>query len=113
MPLENLMHRVKESAHILATGRGKIKDRLAVAVSDKFLLANVPDEPELPDYFRVEIASIISGLTVRDWSGVDRLRATLHRMRESTAQQFAERIWRLHHELAEYSRSGFVPESDE
>jgi hypothetical protein len=113
MALGNLQDRIRDSAHILATGRGDVKDRLYVAISEKFFLANVPDVPELPDYFRYEIAGIISGLTTKDWNGEDRLRATLYRMRQVKAQQFAERIWRLHHEIEEYLRSGFIPEPDE
>jgi hypothetical protein len=113
MSLGNLQHRVRESARILATGRGDIKDRLTVAMLNKFLLANVPDEPDLPDYFRIEIAGIISELTVKSWNGEDRLRATLYRMRQKTAQTYAERIWCLHHELEEYLRSGFIPVPDE
>lgn len=110
--MSNFRVRLRNATAILATGGDDVKDRLGLAIVNELLLANVPDDPGIPQYFRTKHAEIIEELSVRTWRpGVegDRVRATIHPMRFQTAASFAHRIWTLYNEFEEYGHSGFIP----
>lgn len=111
--MSNFRVRLRTATEILATGEDDVKNRLGLAVTKELLLANFPDDPTVPQYFRDRQAEIIRDLSTRTWRpGLegDRVRATIHPMRLKTAASFARRIWHLYNALEEYERSGFIPQ---
>ena len=106
-------YRLYKATEILATGEGDVKNRLGLAVTNELILANFPDDPDIPQYFRDKQAAILRELSTCTWGPDmegDRVRATIHGMRFRTAAKYAKQIWDLHNELREYERSGFIPE---
>jgi len=114
--MSNFGVRLKGATAILATGTENIKGRLVLALTQELLLANFPDDPEIPQYFRDRTSRIIEELSIRSWRptlDVDRIRATIHPMRFSTASRFADQIWELYNQFTEYEHSGFIPEQED
>lgn len=110
--MSNFRCRLRDAAKILAINPGEIKYRLQSAISDQLILANVPEENELPSYFTDSLDTIILMTSKRSWSEYsegDRIRATLHGKHGSTLSKIAEKIWNLHTEYEEFLASGFIP----
>jgi hypothetical protein len=110
--MSNFRFRLRAATEILATGASEVKSRLGLAVTEELLLANVPDDPNIPQYFSENQAAIIEELSSRTWGPClegDRVHATIHPMHFKTAASFACRIWNLHNEFEEYEHSGFIP----
>ncbi len=110
--MSNFRVRLRNATEILATGADNVKDRLGLAIINELLLANFPDDPSTPQYFRETVREIVEQTSVHSWlpgHDGDRVRATIHRMRFKTAASFAHRIWRLYNEYEEYTHSGFIP----
>lgn len=113
--MSNFRVRLRAATEILATGQGEVKNRLGIAITNELLLANFPDDPSIPKYFRYKQAQILKELSLRSWGSDlegDRVRATIHPMRFKTAASYARRIWQLYNEFEEYEHSGFVPQDD-
>jgi hypothetical protein len=111
--MSNFGVRLRGAAEILATGEGEVKNRLGLAVTNELMLADFPNDPSIPRYFRDKQAQILEELSTRTWGpGLegDRVRATIHPMRFKTAASFARRIWQLYNEFEEYKHSGFIPQ---
>jgi hypothetical protein len=111
--MSNFRVRLRTATEILATGEGDVKNRLGLAITNELMLANFPDDPNIPQYFRDKQAQILKDLSTRTWrAGLegDRVRATIHPMRFKTAASFARRIWQLYNQFEEYERTGFVPQ---
>lgn len=85
---------------------------MEAAILKHLLLANLPDCPEIPQYFRDKHRAIIDRVTARTWGpGLegDRVRATLHGKHGKTLSKLASEILELHDEFEEYLSTGFVP----
>lgn len=108
MSIEHTYHSVKDAVHILATSSGDIKSRLSLAMTNRFLLANIPPDPELPVAFSEKIDLIIAKLTARERNGADRVRATLRGMHNETASKIAEDIWCLYIDIENFVMSKYV-----
>jgi hypothetical protein len=110
MPLGNFRVRLKSAVEQLAVGRGDVKSRLFLAVTNQLVLANVPDVPELPTRFRDELASILAELTARNSPGQSSVQVTLHGMRLARAAGYAERIWTLYLAFENFTQTGELGE---
>lgn len=93
----------RSAIYRLAIGKGDVRDRLRGAYKDLRVLS----ERDVPPRLRKEWASIISSLTVygpeKDSDGTVYRKSidhTLSRIRNSTGQKIAVRIWALAHEFA-------------
>lgn len=113
--MSNFRCRLRDAVRILATDSGEIKYRLQSAISNELLLANVPEQENLPGYFRTSLDAIITMTSRRSWSEFaegDRIRATLHGKHGRTLSKIAVQILDLHREYEEFLASGFIPSND-
>lgn len=104
---------LNSAAEVLATGEGNVKNRLWLAIQNSLILANFPEDPNIPEYFREEHTRILDELSKKslvEGEKVDPIRATLLPMHYKTAAKYARRIWNLYEEFKEYEHSGFIPE---
>ena len=111
--MSNFRVRLREAVKILCINELDLKGRLKLAVCDQLLLANVPEETEVPLYFRNQHKIIITTVTEKTWSKditYDRVGATIYRKRRKTLSNWASMILQLHQEYEEYLVSGFIPE---
>ncbi len=96
--------RLRNATEILATGVGNVRDRLGPAITDELVLANVPDDPDIPQYFRTKQAEIVGEMEVHACSAGDNSSDAF-----PIEAGFTHRIWKLYNEFEEYCHSGFIP----
>ncbi|EOX1578233.1 hypothetical protein ACPD0P_003537, partial [Vibrio cholerae] len=111
--VSNFRVRLRESVRILCTNEAELKYRLKLAICDELLLANVPEDMNVPLYFREQhqcIIDIVTGKTRSIDITSDRVGVTIYRRHGKTLSKWASMILQLHQEYEEYLISGFIPE---
>ncbi|KPZ30357.1 hypothetical protein AN901_200628 [Pseudomonas syringae pv. theae] len=111
MALGNFRCHLRDSVEILATHNGNVKTRLYLAISNRLVLANVPEAPELPDYFRQELDAILDFFKTKHCPLRGSTLASLHGMKLVTAAKIASRIWSLHSAFEAFIETGNLPSS--
>ena len=102
--MSNFRYRVREATKILAVGEADVKHRLKQAITDHLLLANVPNDNEIPEYFRLKHKKILSD--------IDSMGVSYFKKRNKTISKIAENVWNLHSEFEEYLSNGIVPNTN-
>ena len=106
----NFRCRLRDSARILATGEDKIKYRLEKALLDQFLLANMVENNDIPEYFQRKHKEIVAKCTAKNSDGIGKVKATLHGKHGKTLSKIASDIFDLHRQYEEYLMYGELPE---
>lgn len=111
--MSNFRLRLRNAAQILCSHPGEIKFRLQEAITTELILANFPEDTEVPEYFRAKLRAIINEVSTKGWgNGVegDHVRATLHGKHSKTLAKVATEIFELFNDFEYYLSSGFIPE---
>ncbi len=106
--MSNFRYRLREAVKVLTLHPGSIKYRLHAAIVEHLLLANFPEDLQIPGCFRQKHRGIIDKVTTRIWgAGLegDRVRATLHGKHGRTLSGIASEIRDLHEGFEEYLSS--------
>ncbi|MDE1465989.1 hypothetical protein [Spartinivicinus poritis] len=107
--MSNFRHRLRLAVEELVTHQEKIKYRLESSIG-QLILANVPEDNEVPNYFREKHAKIIKKVTTCKKSGNDiKVRDFLHGKRGSTLSKIALEIWKLYLEYEDYLTNDCIP----